>query len=63
MKNFLYFHEHLDLFFRPLFYQQPEKIYNLEKALQLQKPVRKKEVEEQEKWKMYFVFNSLYGRS
>ncbi len=40
--------EHLDLFFRPLFYQQPEKIYNLEKALQLQKPVRKKEVEEQE---------------
>lgn len=40
--------EQLDLFFRPLFYQQPEKIYNLEKALQLQKPVRKKEVEEQE---------------
>ena len=33
---------------RPLFYQHPEKIYNLEKALQLQKPLRKKELEEQE---------------
>lgn len=40
--------ENLDLFLRPLFYQQPEKIYNLEKALQLQKPIRKKQLEEQE---------------
>ena len=40
--------EHLDIFLRPLFYQHPEKIYNLEKALQLQKPLRKKELEEQE---------------
>lgn len=40
--------ENLDLFLRPLFYQHPEKIYNLEKALQLQRPIRKKQLEEQE---------------
>lgn len=40
--------ENLDLFLRPLFYQHPEKIYNLEKALQLQRPLRKKQTEEQE---------------
>lgn len=40
--------EQLDLFFRPLFYQNPEKIYNLNKALELQRPIRKKKIEEEE---------------
>lgn len=40
----------LDYFLRPLFNQEAGKIYNLNKALELQKPVRKnqeKETEEQ----------------
>lgn len=37
---------HLDYFLRPLFNQEPSKIYNLNKALELQRPVRKKEEEE-----------------
>lgn len=39
--------EDLDLFFRPLFYRKQEKSYNLNKALELQKPIRKKKVEEE----------------
>lgn len=38
--------EQLDVFLRPLFYQEPEKIYNLNKAMELQRPVRKKKTEE-----------------
>lgn len=37
--------ENLDFFLRPLFNRDTEKIYNLNKAFQLQKPVRKKEEE------------------
>lgn len=33
--------EHLDYFLRPLFNQEAGKIYNLNKAFQLQKPIRK----------------------
>lgn len=33
----------LDYFLRPLFNQNPEKVYNLNKAFQLQRPTRKKE--------------------
>ena len=32
----------LDLFLRPLFNQEPDKAYNLNKAFQLQRPVRKR---------------------
>lgn len=39
--------EKLDIFLRPLFHQSPEKIYNLNKAMELQKPVRKKQIEEE----------------
>ncbi len=39
--------ENLDIFFRPLFYRSQEKIYNLNKALELQKPIRKKKPEEE----------------
>jgi hypothetical protein len=35
--------ESMDSFLRPLFNQDPEKIYNLNKAFQLQRPVRKKD--------------------
>ena len=35
--------EHLDYFLRPLFNREVEKIYNLNKAFELQKPIRKKE--------------------
>lgn len=38
--------ENLDYFLRPLFNQKPSKIYNLNKAVELQRPVRKKEEEE-----------------
>ena len=37
----------MDVFLRPLFYQTPEKIYNPNKALELQRPVRRKVVEEE----------------
>lgn len=40
--------EQMDLFFRPLFHQTPDKIYNLNKSFELQRPVRKKQVEEDE---------------
>ena len=40
--------EQIDLFFRPLFHQTPDKIYNLNKSFELQRPVRKKQVEEDE---------------
>lgn len=40
--------EKLDVFLRPLFHQAPEKIYNLNKAMELQRPVRKKQIEEEE---------------
>ena len=36
----------MEIFLRPLFSNTPEKIYNLKKATELQKPIRKKEVEE-----------------
>lgn len=38
--------ERMEIFLRPLFSNTPEKIYNLKKASELQKPIRKKEVEE-----------------
>lgn len=38
----------LDLFLRPLFNRDTEKIYNLNKAFELQRPVRKKEEEDSE---------------
>lgn len=37
--------ERLELFLRPLFRRETEKIYNLNKAFQLQRPVRKREEE------------------
>ena len=37
----------MDIFLRPLFYQTPDKIYNPNKALELQRPVRKKALEEE----------------
>lgn len=40
--------EHLDYFLRPLFNQEVEKAYNLNKAFQLQKPIRKGAKEELE---------------
>ena len=40
--------ENLDYFLRPLFYQDNDKIYNLNKAFQLQKPVRKREERDSE---------------
>ena len=40
--------EHLDVFLRPLFHRETEKIYNLNKAFQLQRPVRKREEENRE---------------
>jgi len=39
--------ENLDILFRPLFHQEPGKIYNLNKCLELQRPVRKKKTEEE----------------
>ena len=38
--------ERIDIFLRPLFYQEPEKIYHLNKAMELQRPIRKKKIEE-----------------
>ena len=40
--------ENLDYFLRPLFCQDIDKIYNLNKAFQLQKPVRKREERDSE---------------
>lgn len=40
--------ENLDFFLRPLFLRETEKIYNLNKAFQLQRPLRKKEEENSE---------------
>lgn len=40
--------ENLDYFLRPLFCQDIDKIYNLNKAFQLQKPVRKREEQDSE---------------
>lgn len=37
--------ENLELFFRPLFHRDTEKTYNLNKAFQLQRPVRKRDEE------------------
>ncbi len=53
------FLENLMIFMRPLFQKQPDKIYNLNKALEIQKPIRKgKETEvnelldfDEEKWR------------
>lgn len=38
--------ENIDLFFRPLFHQQIPKIYNLNKCMELQRPVRRKAEED-----------------
>lgn len=38
--------ERLDAFFRPLFHKEPEKIYNLSKSFELQRPLRKKTLED-----------------
>lgn len=35
--------DQLEVFFRPLFHRETEKVYNLNKAFQLQRPVRKKD--------------------
>lgn len=40
--------ERLEIFLRPLFGKEPDKIYNLKKSTELQRPVRKKEEEETE---------------
>lgn len=40
--------ERLEVFLRPLFGNTPDKIYNLNKAVELQKPVRKNETEASE---------------
>lgn len=40
--------ERLEVFLRPLFGNTPDKIYNLNKAVELQKPVRKNEAEASE---------------
>lgn len=40
--------ERLEVFLRPLFRNTPDKIYNLNKAVELQKPVRKNEAEASE---------------
>ena len=40
--------ERMDYFLRPLFCQDIDKIYNLNKAFQLQKPVRKREEQDSE---------------
>lgn len=40
------FLEQIDVFLRPLFYQEPDKIYNLNKAMELQRPLRKKKQED-----------------
>ncbi|MGN0158617.1 MAG: hypothetical protein ACI39W_05690 [Brotaphodocola sp.] len=40
--------ENLDLFFRPLFYRDTDKIYNLNKAFQLQRPVRRRDEDNSE---------------
>ena len=39
--------DRMDIFLRPLFYQMPDKIYNPNKAMELQRPIRKKAVEEE----------------
>lgn len=39
--------EHIDYFLRPLFHQEIDKIYNVNKALDLQRPIRKKKIEEE----------------
>ncbi|SOY31504.1 hypothetical protein AMURIS_04248 [Acetatifactor muris] len=40
--------ERLEIFLRPLFGNEPDKIYNLKKSTELQRPLRKKESEEAE---------------
>ena len=39
--------DRMDVFLRPLFYRVPDKIYNPNKAMELQRPVRKKVMEEE----------------
>ena len=40
--------ERLEYFLRPLFRREPEKTYNLNKALEFQRPIRKKAAEDEE---------------
>ena len=39
--------DRLDLFLRPLFLGEPDKIYNLKKSMELQRPIRRKTIEEE----------------
>lgn len=39
--------ERIDLFLRPLFSRDPDKIYNLNKAMELQKPIRRRSEEDE----------------
>lgn len=43
----------IDIFLRPLFKRQPKKIYNINKALEYQKTIRKNEIEEDEEIPFY----------
>lgn len=47
--------DNIDIFLRPLFHQAPDKIYNLQKATQLQRPIRKKR-------KKYWTLMKTNGR-
>ncbi|HBA48846.1 MAG TPA: hypothetical protein DCZ91_13840 [Lachnospiraceae bacterium] len=38
----------MEIFLRPLFGNEPDKIYNLKKSTELQRPIRKKEAEDEE---------------
>ncbi len=38
--------ERMEIFLRPLFGNEPDKIYNLKKSVELQRPIRRKETEE-----------------
>lgn len=40
--------ENLDYFLRPLFNREPDKLYNMNKVLELQKPIRSRDEEEDE---------------
>ena len=39
--------EHMEEFFQPLFWNQMPKVYNMEKAFEMQKRIRKKEIEDE----------------
>lgn len=39
--------DHLEVFLRPLFLNEPDKIYNLKKSMELQRPIRRKAMKEE----------------